>query len=358
MRERCPVAYSTVMGWSLFRHEDVARVLHDHTTFSNAVSRHRSVPNGMDPPEHTVYRNIIEKYFSLERIDLFEPFCREIVAELIQSVVARGNVELMSELALLAAVRTQCAFLGWPVKLHGPLIEWTRKNSEAALAQDQHALSTLAREFQDFIVDLLEQRRQPGVQPEDDVTAALMQEKVGMQSLSDTEISSILRNWTVGEIGTIAAAIGILVHYLAQHPELQERLRAQPSLLPLAIDEMLRIHGPLIANRRITTRAVEIGGRAIDAGERISLNWISANRDDRVFDDANAFSLDRDPTKNLLYGAGIHVCPGAPLARMQLRVTLEELLKRSHGIALNPDSLPALAVYPASGFSALPMRIS
>ena len=63
MRERCPVAYSTVMGWSLFRHEDVVRVLHDHTTFSNAVSQHRSVPNGMDPPEHTAYRNIIETYF-------------------------------------------------------------------------------------------------------------------------------------------------------------------------------------------------------------------------------------------------------------------------------------------------------
>ena len=291
-------------------------------------------------------------------MDAFEPICRAIVGDLIQDVLARDDVELMDELALLAAVRTQCAFLGWPPKLHGPLIEWTRKNSQAALAQDKRALSSLAREFQDFMVDLLEQRRQTGAQPEDDVTAALMQEKVGPQSLSDMDISSILRNWTVGEIGTIAAAIGILVHYLAQHQELQERLRAQPSLLPLAIDEMLRIHGPLIANRRITTRPVEIGGRAIDAGERVSLNWISANRDDRVFDDANAFSLDRDPTNNLLYGAGIHVCPGAPLARMQLRVMLEELLKRARGIALNTESLPTPAVYPASGFTTLPMRIS
>jgi cytochrome P450 len=139
---------------------------------------------------------------------------------------------------------------------------------------------------------------------------------------------------------------------------LRERLRAQPSLLPLAIDEMLRLQDPLAANRRVTTRAVNIGGRAIDAGERISLNWISANRDDRVFEDAAAFRLDRDPADNLLFGAGIHVCPGAPLVRMQLRVTLEEFLKRTHGIELNTDDAPALAVYPASGFATLPMRIS
>ena len=128
MRERCPVAYSELMQWSLFRHEDISRVINDHETFSNAVSEHLSVPNGMDPPEQTVYRQVIDPYFSPQRMDAFEPACREISADLVQSALAGGEVELMADLALPFAVRVQCAFLGWPTDLHGPLTRWTRSN--------------------------------------------------------------------------------------------------------------------------------------------------------------------------------------------------------------------------------------
>jgi len=357
MRERCPVAYSEFMQWSLFRHEDMTRVLHDHETFSNAVSHHLTVPNGMDPPEHTAYRCIIERYFTPQRMDAFEPVCREIVADLVQNALARGAVELMADVALPFAVRVQCAFLGWPSTWHGPLARWTQKNYEATLVQDRQALSEIAREFEGFIDDLIDTRLQAGAKPEEDVTAALMNETVWGRPLSNEEIASILRNWTVGEIGSIAAAVGILAHSLAQHVELQQQCRAQPSLLPAAIDEILRIHGPLAANRRVTTRPVEIGGRKLEAGERISLMWIAANRDSRVFADPDRFRLDRDPAQNLLYGAGIHVCPGAPLARLELRVLLEELLERTTGIGPVADQPPTLAVYPASGFATLPLWI-
>ncbi|HPF74929.1 MAG TPA: hypothetical protein PLX09_15155, partial [Xanthomonadaceae bacterium] len=251
MRERCPVAYSDYLQWSLFRHEDITRVLHDHDTFSNAVSQHLSVPNGMDPPEHTAYRRLIEPYFSPERMEAFEPTCREIVTDLVRNALAVGKVELMADVALPFAVRVQCAFLGWPPTLHGPMVLWTRRKHEATRAQDRQALSEIAREFEHFIDDLLESRLQAGAQPEDDITATLMHEKVEGQPLSKEEMISILRNWTVGEVGTISAAVGILAHYLARHAELQEQLRAQPALLPVAIDEILRIQGPLPANRRI-----------------------------------------------------------------------------------------------------------
>ncbi len=357
MRERCPVAYSELLQWSLFGHEDITRVLHDHETFSSAVSQHLSIPNGMDPPEHTAYRRIIEPYFAPERMDAFEPTCREIAADLVQNALASGEVELMADFALLFAVRVQCAFLGWPTNLHEPLARWTRKNHGATLAQDRQAMSEIALEFEGFIDDMLETRFQAEAKPENDITAALMHEKVWGRPLSNEEIASILRIWTVGEIGTIAAAVGILAHYLAQHAELQEQLRAQPSLLPAAIDEILRIHGPLVANRRITTCPVEIGGQKIDTGERISLIWISANRDGRVLEDPDTFCLDRDPAKNLLYGAGIHVCPGAPLASMEMWVCMEELLERTSRIQLVPDKSPTSARYPASGFATLPLRI-
>lgn len=117
MRERCPVAYSDYLQWSVFRHADVSRALNDHQTFSNATSQHLSVPNGMDPPEHTAYRRLIEPYFLPQRMAVFEPTCRAIVADLIRNTVAVGDVEVMADLALPFAVRVQCAFLGW-VKMH------------------------------------------------------------------------------------------------------------------------------------------------------------------------------------------------------------------------------------------------
>lgn len=357
MRERCPVAYSDYLQWSVFRHADVSRALNDHQTFSNAASQHLSVPNGMDPPEHTAYRRLIEPYFSPQRMAVFEPSCREIVTDLVRNTIAVGDVEVIADLALPFAIRVQCAFLGWPPSLHEAILRWTQKKHEATLTQDRQAMSEVALEFERFIDDLLDSRMRTGAAPEDDETAALMHEKLADRPLNREEIVSILRNWTVGEVGTISAAVGILVHYLAQHADLQQQLRAKSSLVPAAIDEILRLQGPLPANRRVTTRPVEIGGQKLAAGARLSLIWIAANRDGRVFDDPEEFRLDRDPGKNLLYGAGVHVCPGAPLARMELRLIIEELLERTTNIQLVGDKAPTNAVYPASGFATLPLRI-
>ena len=208
-----------------------------------------------------------------------------------------------------------------------------------------------------MVDELVESRLDGGTGIESYITASLIHERVWGRPLSQQEVASILRNWTVGEIGTLSAAIGILVHYLAVHADLQSQLRQESSILPAAIDEILRIHGPLVANRRITTRPVEIQGRQINAGERISLMWIAANRDSRVFEEPNSFRLDRDSTKSLLYGTGLHVCPGAPLARLELRVCLEELLARTENIQLPAGSPPSKAVYPANGYSRLPLLV-
>ncbi len=357
MRERCPVAYSDFLGWSVFRHADVVRILNDPDAFSSVVSSRRAVPNGMDPPEHTDYRRVIDPYFLPERMEAFEPPCREIAASLAAALLGRDQVELIHDFAQPFAVQVQCVFLGWPVHMHEPLRHWTLKNHGATLAQDRAALAEIAREFEGYVSELLHVRRAAGAQASEDITTHLMRQQVAGRPLRDEELVSILRNWTAGEVGTISAAVGILVQYLAKHPGLQQELRAQPSLLPAAIDEILRIHGPLVANRRMTTRPVEIGGRKIGAGQRISLNWIAANRDGRVFADPEEFRLDRDPAANLLYGAGIHVCPGAPLARLEMRLALEELLRRTTQINLAPGTAPTNATFPASGYSVLPLQI-
>ncbi|CAG4883363.1 Cytochrome P450 [Georgfuchsia toluolica] len=357
MRARCPVAYSEYLNWSLFKHEDVVRVLNDPQSFSNVVSSYLSVPNGMDPPEHTEYRQIIETYFSPQRMETFAPVCRNIANNLVKELPKGGETELTAVLAQPFALKIQCAFLGWPASLHEPLRHWIRKNHAATLRKDKAAMDDVALEFDGYIKGLLDVRRKAGVNAPDDITASLLGEKVGKRQLDDEEIVSILRNWTVGELGTIAACVGILAHYLAEHAEIQKLLREQMSLLPIAIDEILRIHAPLIANRRMITKPVEIGGQKLEVGDRITLLWASANRDEAIFGDPDEFRLDRDQKKNLLYGAGIHICPGAPLARLELCSVMEALLSHTTRIALVPGNAPVNAIYPGSGFSSLPLWI-
>ncbi len=358
MRESCPVAYSRLLGWSIFRHGDVLRVLRDHETFSNAVSRHLSVPNGMDPPEHTAYRRIIESCFTPEKMDSFGPICRQIAAEVAERALVKREVEVMGEIARVFAVRAQCAFLGWPATVEEPLINWTERNRAATRAQDRQALSDLAREFEAIIDEQLESRQPTRAARALDVTYGLMNERVWDRPLSNEEIASILRNWTVGEIGTIAASIGILVHFLCTNCELQSHVRTKPASLPSAIEEILRMDGPLVLNRRVVKRPVELGGRAIGIGERVSVMWIAANRDGSVFEQPYEFHWGRNPTDNLLYGDGIHVCPGAPLARLEMRLFLEELVARTGDLQLDPKQPSLRARYPGSGFEEVFVRLA
>ena len=357
VRRRCAVAHSEYLHWSLFRHADVMRVLQNPEVFSNVVSGHVAIPNGMDPPEHTEYRRIVDKYFSSERIAEFELVCRNIAAALLSELSGRQEIEVAAELADLFAIRIQCAFLDWPATLHAPLLQWTRKNHAATLSGNRQTIAAVATEFDGYIRDLLAQSRGRAAAEDADAMARLLNERLNDRSLTDGEIVSILRNWTVGELSTISACVGILTHYLAEHEELQRQLRETPSLLPNSIDEILRIHPPLISSRRKTTQSVAIDGCLIPAGERVTIMWASANRDEHVFGDPDEFRPDRDPAQNLLYGAGIHVCPGAPLARLELRVLLEELLRRSRLLVPSPGKKSVRAVYPGSGFSSLPVRI-
>lgn len=357
MRQQCPVAHSDFLEWSVFRHDDVERVLLDHETFSNAVSTRRSVPNGMDPPEHTTYRRLIERSFEPDRVEAFEPVCRQIAIELLEPLFHQDRVEYVEGFAAPFALHCQCSFVGWPKELARPLLGWTLSNQKAVLAQDRDTLTTLAAEFRGYVDEVLAMRRRASQDRPDDVLDYLLQAQVDGKPLTDEEITSVLRNWTVGEIGSITASLSTLTHHLANDVSLQWSLRANPHLLPTAVDEILRISGPLVANRRVATRDVEIGGRQISAGERITLMWISANRDELVFEDPLTVRFDRDPRANLLYGAGIHVCPGAGLARLEMRVAMEELLKGTDQIRLLSDTPPRRAVYPANGFAELQVRL-
>ncbi|TDT37830.1 hypothetical protein DES49_2793 [Halospina denitrificans] len=353
MRCECPVAWSDYQHWSLFRHADVMRVLHEPETFSNTVSQHLSVPNGMDPPEHGRYRAIIEPYFSPDAMARFEPECRRIARELVQSLPEQGEVDVIPAFAEDFALRIQCAFMGWRSDLHEPLREWLHRNLAATLSGDREAMAQVAVDFDSTIRSLLAERREAGNQAPADTTTALMNETVNGRSLSDEELVSILRNWTVGELGTISASVGIVLHALAGDAVLRERITAQPETLNATIDELLRRDAPLMSNRRVTTCPVTLGGRRIEAGERITLLWAAANRDEAVFGDPDAIRPEANASSNLLYGAGIHVCPGAPLARLELGTLFEELLYWRPRFRHASGAEPRRAHYPAGGFASL-----
>lgn len=356
MRSRCPVAFSDYLQWSLLRHSDVMRVLEDHATFSNAASRHLSVPNAMDPPRHTGFRRIIEPYFNEAAMAEFAPRCRAIAEGVVGRLPANGTVEAMAEMGQNFALEIQCAFMGWPSSLHEPLRDWVKRQQAATLAGDRDALGELALEFDGVIRERLDVRRQTDTPP-DDVTTRLMNETVDGRPLTDAELVSLMRNWTVGELGTISASIGILMRFLAANQDWQQRLREEPEIVSELIDEILRLDAPLMSNRRVATCPVEVGGRKVNQGERLTILWGSANRDADVFPEPDQVRLDRDPELNLLYGAGVHVCPGARLARMELVYFIQALMGATRDIRLADDDPAARARYPAGGYDRVPLYI-
>ena len=360
MRRRCPVAYDDYLGYTLFRHEDVAYALAHPEQFSNRVStRHIAVPSGMDAPEHTAFRAVNDKYYTPERMAAFAPACRAVIRALIAETPRGETVDIMAGFAQRYAMRIQNAFLGWPEELEAPLTAWIEKNRRATLARDHAATARVALEFDGYIHGLLQQRRDAGEAAPRDITTELLYDEValpeGGRRMTEEELVSLLRNWTVGELSTVSASAGIVLHFLAAHPAEQARLRANPDAVPAAIEEIMRLEDPLVSNRRITACPVHIGGRELPAGSRVTLNWLSANRDEAAFPEAGRYRPERDQSANLVYGAGIHACPGAPLARLELRLLAEEMLAATASIRFADDGRPASenAVYPVAGYSSV-----
>ena len=360
MRHTCPVAYDDYLGYTLFRHEDIAYALAHPEQFSNRVStRHIAVPSGMDAPEHTAFRAINDKYCTPERMAAFAPACRAVIRTLIAETPRGEVVDIMDGFAQRYAMRIQNAFLGWPEALEAPLTAWIEKNRRATLARDPAAIAQVALEFDGYIHDLLQERRDAGDAAPNDITTELLYDEValpeGRRRMTEEELVSMLRNWTVGELSTVSASAGIVLHFLAAHPAEQQRLRENPAAIPAAVEEIMRLEDPLVSNRRITACPVHIGGRDLPAGSRVTLNWLSANRDEAAFPDAHEYRPERDQSANLVYGAGIHACPGAPLARLELRLLVEEVLAATASIRFADDgtAVSENAVYPVAGYSSV-----
>ena len=339
-----------VVGVAVHRHAEARRVLNDPATFSNAASTHRSVPNSLDGVEHLRYRRAIVPFFSPARVEAYAPRCRALAADVLDAV-GGAAVEWMEAVARPYAARALCDYLGWPASEADFLLDWQGRQDAAARGRDRAALAALAVEFDARVAETV------AAAPADSLTTELARQEVEGRRLTPGDLASILRNWTAGEVGTLAASAGILALFLATRPGTRADFVGPDHRADAAQDEVLRLHGPLPANRRRATRPVELDGASLVENQRLTLFWPSLDRDPRAFADPLEYRPGRTDGPNLLYGEGPHVCPGAPLARLQLRVLMRELLSRFSDLALDDLHPPQPEPFPAVGYATLRLRL-
>ena len=301
LRPDHPVVRNDRGEWVLLRHDLVRRAALDDLSFSNEVSRFLQVPNGLDGSMHTAFREALDPFLAPAALAPYRAEFERIAAGLVRSLPRGASVEAVREIGAAFAVRAQSAWLGWPAELEGRLLAWIEDNHAATRSGDRVRTAQVAEEFDDIIRSVLAQRRATTLI---DVTGELLRVRVHGRELADAEIVSVLRNWTGGDLGSIALCVGVLVHHLASRPELQSRLRegVPDAELDLVIDEVLRIDDPFVSNRRVTTAAVDLGGVRLPAGAPVKLHWTSANRDESVFGDPDAFDPAGHAGDNLVYG--------------------------------------------------------
>jgi cytochrome P450 len=358
LRDQESLALDGQGRWLVGRHADAVTVATCPHDFSSAVSRFLQVPNGLDGKAHAESRRLLDPFFAPDRMAALEPVLERIAADLIAGLPAPAAVDAVVDLGARYAVRAQSAWLGWPDDVEERLLEWIEANNAASASGDLGRTAAVAADFNAIIHSVLEPRWEAGDAAPDDVTTELigLRDEAG-RPLTEEELVSVLRNWTGGDLGSIALCVGVVLYWLATHPELQDSLAAADDPeLDAAIDEMLRMDDPFVSNRRVATRDVELSGQAIAKGERVVINWTAANRDPRVFADPDAYDPATHAAANLVYGIGPHVCPGHPLATMELRVFLRVLLA-DHRVELDPDTPPERQQPPVGGFRRVPVRL-
>ncbi len=337
-------------------HAEVVRIACDPRRFSNGISRFLQLPNGLDGDEHARFRALVDRYFTPAAMAEFAPACRAVARALVDRLPRDRPFDAVGDLGAPFAVRAQAAWLGWPVELERPLLDWLAARQEATRTGDREQLAAVAESFDAIVRSVVAPRR--GGDGTRDVTDRLVNDVSLGRGLEEDEIVSILRNWTGGDLGSLALAVGVVVHALATRRGLAELLRDESSVerFDRAIEECLRLEDPFVASRRRVLEETEVAGCPVAAGRAISLDWAAANRDPDVFSPPDAFEPEANAAANLVYGIGPHVCPGRPLARLELRELVHALLAAAPEIALAGD--PTRELPPLGGFRAVPVRFA
>ena len=340
MREHCPVAHSDRHGgfWVLTRYADVYRALQDWRTFSSASgvvipqhgTDHLLPPLETDPPEQREWRKIYNPHFSPGRVARYGEGIRAIATEYLDRFTGRGHCDLVAEFAVPFPAHAFLELvLGVPpeeIPSVQPLCVVISSSGEGP--ELESAFDSLAAWVSEFL-----DRRQQSPRP-DDVVSALLDARIGGHPISHKQLVRAVMLLILGGLDTTTYAIGNIGRHLAEQPELADWLRHHPESIEAAVEEFLRFEAPSAYLARSTTRDVVVDGQLIPKGDTVALYWISANRDPARFDDPDHIDFDRQGNRHLSFGLGMHFCTGANLARLELKIVLEELLLRLPGMRL------------------------
>jgi cytochrome P450 len=366
LRRTTPVAWTdrNEGHWIVTRYEDVQRVLRDSDDFSSnpvavarsreADERNRPIPVCYDPPEHTSYRDMIAPLFSPRRMrDLEEPI-RKLVRELIGSFKDKGRCEFITEFARPLPTTVFLLMMGWPLDRAAEFNHWSHQIltgkpggtiEESAAVRAEYFAKTY-----DYFDSLVQARR---ANPQDDFTTELVNGLyAGDRPLTDDELQRMLQLLMSGGLHTVQGSLAYAAIRFAGQPEEQARLAADKSLVPYAVEELLRWEPPVWPGRR-ATRDVVIGGVEIKAEDMVLCGVTGANRDESEFDDADRLDLDRRANRHLAFGVGRHRCIGSHLARIELCIAVEELHKQLPTYRLDPARPPVRHLGTVNGVSEL-----
>ncbi|WP_123538204.1 cytochrome P450 [Halosimplex salinum] len=345
MRADEPVRYDSNRScWDVFRYADVKRVLDDDETFSvePGIASDFVEPDDFgeglmletmilrDPPRHDEIRAVVEDEFSPRTLRDREPRIREITRDLLETAVTEGNgrMDVVGDLAYPLPVIVIAEMLGVPPERRDQFKEWSDAIVASTGADDSSeavadAQSQSLQEMGMYFVQLLEERRDD---PRDDLVSTMVSAEAGADAhLSQEEALGMCVLLLIAGNITTTNFLANAVRCLANH-DLFDAVADGEYAVPAVLEEVLRYRSPVQAMSRIATREVTLQEETIGEGDRVVVWLGSANRDDRQFDDADTFVPDRSPTQHLAFGHGTHYCLGAPLARLEARVALEELL--------------------------------
>ncbi|WP_199485254.1 cytochrome P450 [Actinomadura craniellae] len=339
MRELCPVARSEEHDgfWVVSTYEDVLGVAQNWEVYSSAhglgVSKAptvvRNLPVQADPPDQRIFKRLINPFFTPAAVAPWERPTRELVTRLIDDFIEDGGCEFMDAFA-----RPLPSLTFFDLALNAPADDLEKVAylaSKSSVPDDPEARECWLGLYQ-WIKDFTRARR--GGPEHGDVVDAVLNARIDGRPITEDEIIGTVQLLILGGLETTAGALGLMVARFCAEPEIPALLRARPELIPSAIQELLRLEPSFVSVGRTAMRDADLGGRQVKKGDKVLIHWASANRDAGEFTDPDRFELDRERNRHLSFGAGPHRCAGSNLARLNLRVALEELLRRLDDIRL------------------------
>jgi cytochrome P450 len=362
LRDEAPLYWNDKHGfWILSRYEDCRRAVQDFKTFCNGQGQtleplKAQVPTVLtvDPPDHTRLRHLTLGMFLPGVVEKLEALVRDLARDLLRPHLPQGRIDIVTDFAARLPMAIICRMLGFPREDEDMLRNWTDlvvHRDEGVFEMPEAGMkATLA------LYDYYDQtmRRRAGEPPRDDVVGKLMRDEADGQ-ISHEEVLGYLYVLSIAGNETTTKLIGNMAYQLNRHPDQRQWVIDDPSLIASAVEETLRFDGPTQMMARTVTRPIEIHGQELQPGQKVGLLFISANRDERKWPDAGRFDIRRTARDHLGFGAGIHACLGAALARLEARVALQEILRAMPDFAVDESGLERMHSPQVRGYTKVPV---